>query len=190
MATKNELPLRDALRLIAPGPVTLVSTMYHDHPNLMTASWLQPLSLNPTLIAVAVQPSRLTHEFMTKTGVFGVNIPTIDLLSRVHLCGFRSGREGDKFEAAHLTPAEAVAIEAPLVTECVAHIECEVLDRFTIGDHDLFAGNVLRVTASDEAFTSVWNVAEAAGQLLHHLGADRYAGLSRAYTAALPNDHD
>lgn len=188
MASKREIELRDALRLIAPGPVTLVSTIYHDHPNLMTASWLQPLSLSPTLISVAVQPNRLTHEYMTKTDVFAVNIPTIDLLSQVHLCGFRSGREGDKFELARLTPEEGAAVEAPLVSECVAHIECTVLDRHTIGDHDLFVGRVLRVTANDEAFGAVWNVGVDAGQLLHHLGADRYAGLSRAYTATLPVD--
>jgi flavin reductase (DIM6/NTAB) family NADH-FMN oxidoreductase RutF len=190
MAEKREVALRDALRLIAPGPATLLTTMYRDHPNLMTASWLQPLSLEPTLIGVAVQPARLTHEFITKTDVFAVNIPTIDLLSAVHLCGFRSGREGDKFEAAKLTPADAGEIDAPLVGECVAHIECSVLDRQTIGDHDLFVGRVLRVTASDEAFDTFWKVDTDAGQLLHHLGADRYAGLSRAYTATLPAEED
>src|SRR3954451_24161230 len=129
MAAKRELAVRDALRLIAPGPVTLVTTMYRDQANLMTAGWLQPLSLEPTLIGVAVQPSRLTHEFITKTDVFAINIPTLDLLSAVHLCGFRSGREGDKFEAAKLTPELGVAVEVPLVTECVAHIECGVHDR-------------------------------------------------------------
>jgi flavin reductase (DIM6/NTAB) family NADH-FMN oxidoreductase RutF len=188
MAEKKQIEDRDALRIIAPGPVALVSTLYRDQPNLMTAAWLLPLSLSPVLIGVAVQPSRLTHEFITKTDVFALNIPNVDLISAVHLCGMKSGREGDKFAAAKLTPADALEIEPPLVEECVAHIECGLHDRYSIGDHDLFVGRVLAVSASDEAFSTIWNVSTDAGQLLHHLGADRYAGLARAYRATLPAD--
>ena len=42
MAEKRQLAPRDALRLLAPGPVALVSTMYRDQPNVMTAAWLLP----------------------------------------------------------------------------------------------------------------------------------------------------
>ena len=190
MGTKIYRQSRDALRMLAPGPVALVTTMYHDQPNIMTAAWMQPLSLSPLLISIAVQPSRLTYEFMTKTEVFTLNIPTVDLLSAVHLCGMISGHEKDKFEATGLTPELGVATEAPLIAECVAHIECEVRDRVSIGDHDLFVALPLRVTADDEAFDGIWNVDVDAGRILHHLGADRYAGLGKAYQATLPEDDE
>jgi flavin reductase (DIM6/NTAB) family NADH-FMN oxidoreductase RutF len=137
-----------------------------------------------------VQPSRLTHEFMTKTEVFALNFPTIDLLSAVHLAGMVSGNEQDKFEASGLTPELGVATEAPLITECVAHVECSVRDRVTIGDHDLFVATPLRVTADTEAFDGVWRVDQDAGRVLHHLGADRYAGLGKAYQGKLPDPED
>jgi flavin reductase (DIM6/NTAB) family NADH-FMN oxidoreductase RutF len=190
MGTKIYRQSRDALRMLAPGPVALVTTMYHDQPNIMTAAWMQPLSLSPLLISIAVQPSRLTYEFMTKTEVFTLNIPTVDLLSAVHLCGMISGNEKDKFEATGLTPELGVATEAPLIAECVAHIECEVRDRVSIGDHDLFVALPLRVTADDEAFDGIWSVDTDAGRILHHLGADRYAGLGKAYQATLPEDDE
>ena len=190
MGTKIYRQSRDALRMLAPGPVALVTTMYHDQPNIMTAAWMQPLSLSPLLISIAVQPSRLTYEFMTKTEVFTLNIPTVDLLSAVHLCGMISGNEKDKFEATGLTPELGVATEAPLIAECVAHIECEVRDRVSIGDHDLFVALPLRVTADDEAFDGIWKVDTDAGRILHHLGADRYAGLGKAYQATLPEDDE
>jgi flavin reductase (DIM6/NTAB) family NADH-FMN oxidoreductase RutF len=190
MGTKIYRQSRDALRMLAPGPVALVTTMYHDQPNIMTAAWMQPLSLSPLLISIAVQPSRLTYEFMTKTEVFTLNIPTVDLLSAVHLCGMISGNEKDKFEATGLTPELGVATEAPLIAECVAHIECEVRDRVSIGDHDLFVALPLRVTADDEAFDGIWKVDVDAGRILHHLGADRYAGLGKAYQATLPEDDE
>jgi flavin reductase (DIM6/NTAB) family NADH-FMN oxidoreductase RutF len=190
MGTKIYRQSRDALRMLAPGPVALVTTMYHDQPNIMTAAWMQPLSLSSLLISIAVQPSRLTYEFMTKTDVFALNIPTVDLLSAVHLCGMISGNEKDKFEATELTPELGVATEAPLIAECVAHIECEVRDRVSIGDHDLFVALPLRVTADDEAFDGIWKVDDDAGRILHHLGADRYAGLGKAYQATLPEDEE
>lgn len=190
MAEKVQFETRDALRMIAPGPVTLVSTMYRDHPNVMTCAWLLPLSLSPTLIGVAIQPSRLTHEFITKTEQFALNVPNADVMGAVHLCGMRSGREGDKFAAAKLTPEDALEVEAPLVAECVGHIECGLFDRLTIGDHDLFVGRVLSVTGDEEAFKGIWDVATDAGQLLHHLGGDRYASLARAYRATLPTEED
>ncbi len=189
MATKVILEARDALRLLVPGPVALLSTMYRDQPNVMAASWTLALSFDPTLVGVAVHPSRLSHEFVTKTEQFVLNVPTADLIGAVHLAGTTTGRSGDKFASCGLTPAEGLEIEAPLVAECVAHIECGLLDRQTLGDHDLFIGRVLRVQALDEAFGGVWNVAEDAGQTLHHLGGDRYAGLSRPYTVD-PADDD
>ena len=174
--------------MLAPGPIGLITSMYRDHPNVMTAAWMLPISLEPTLVGVAVQPSRMTHEFLTKTGYFAINIPTVDLISAVHLCGMHSGRDEDKFTAANLNAEVAAEIDAPLVSECVGHIECEVFDRLTLGDHDLFVGEVLSVSANDEAFAGMWDVQTEAGQLLHHLGADQYAGLAKAYRATLPED--
>jgi flavin reductase (DIM6/NTAB) family NADH-FMN oxidoreductase RutF len=185
MAEQSPLTSRDALRMLAPGPVSLVSTMYRDRPNLMTAGWHLPLSLEPTLVGVAIQPSRLTHEFITKTEQFAINIPNVDLLSAVHLCGMTSGREGDKFVAAGLNPSQASTVEAPLVAECIGHIECGLVDRLTLGDHDLFVGRVLAVSVIEEAFNQTWQVEIDAGQLLHHLGADRYASLAKSYRATL-----
>ncbi|MEA2523725.1 MAG: hypothetical protein QOF73_952 [Thermomicrobiales bacterium] len=188
MAEKRQIAPRDALRLLAPGPVALVSTMYRDQPNVMTAAWLLPLSLDPVRVGVAVHPTRLTHEFISKSEWFAINIPNVDLITAVHTCGLRSGRDGDKFAATGLTPAEATEVEAPLIAECVAHIECGVVERLTLGDHDLFVGSVLAVSALDEAFGGFWDVTTDAGRLLHHLGADRYAGLGRPYRASLPEE--
>jgi flavin reductase (DIM6/NTAB) family NADH-FMN oxidoreductase RutF len=188
LATKKSVEPRASIRMIAPGPVTLISTSYHDQPNVMTAGWLQPLSLDPTMIGAAVQPSRLTHEFMTKSETFVINIPNVDLISAVHLCGMVSGREKDKWAAAKLEPAEASVVEAPLVAECVGHIECEVVDRVSFGDHDLFIGRVVAASADDEAFKVIWDVTTEAGQLLNHLGGDCYAGLSKPYQAKLPTE--
>ena len=188
MGVKRILEPRDALRLIVPGPVGLVSTICRGQPNVMAASWMVPLSFDPVCIGVAIHPSRLTHEFVTRTEHLAINIPTADLITAIHVAGTVSGRERDKFVATGLTPADPVEIEAPLVAECVGHVECGVVERQRFGDHDLFIGSVLSVQALDEAFSGFWNVEDEAGQLLHHLGAERYAGLGRMYRVDLPDE--
>jgi flavin reductase (DIM6/NTAB) family NADH-FMN oxidoreductase RutF len=185
MASKLAREPRDATRLIEPGPMALVTSRFRSADNVMTAAWLMPASLDPPLIAVAIHPGRLTHEYVSKSEFFALNIPNAELLNAVHRCGMETGRSGDKFVSAGLTPVDALELDAPLVGECVAHIECGVVGRAAFGDHDLFVGTPLAVTALDEAFNERWLVEGDAARLLHHLRADYYATLSRPYQARL-----
>jgi flavin reductase (DIM6/NTAB) family NADH-FMN oxidoreductase RutF len=188
MATKLERDIRDANRLIEPGPVALITSRFRSADNVMTAAWMMPVSLDPPLLAVAIHPGRLTHEYVSKSEFFALNFPNADLLGPVHACGMLTGREGDKFVAAGLTPVDATQLELPLVGECVAHIECGVVNRASFGDHDLFIAQPLAVVALDEAFDERWLVEGDAGRIIHHLRADYYATLSRPYQAKLEDE--
>ncbi len=188
MAEKIQLSPSDATRLLEPGPLGLITSRFRSAENVMTAAWMMPISLDPPLIAVAIHPSRLTHEYVSKSEFFAVNIPTAELLAAAHRCGLESGRQGDKFARSRLTAVDAVALDLPLVGECVAHVECGVVGRTAFGDHDLFVGEPLAVVALDEAFNERWLVETDAGRVLHHLRADYYAGLGRAYRATLETD--
>lgn len=190
MATKLERDIRDATRLLQPGPLALITSRFRSADNVMTAAWMMPASLDPPLLALAIHPGRLTHEYVSKSEYFAVNIPNADLLSAVHACGMLTGRAGDKFAAAGLTPVDAMQLELPLIGECVAHIECGVVNRAAFGDHDLFIAQPLSVVALDEAFNERWLVEADAGHILHHLRADYYASLSRPYQATLAEDEE
>ena len=179
-----------AARLLEPGPLALLTSRHRSDENVMTQSWMLPLSLDPAIIGVAIHPTRLTHEYVGRSEFFGLSIPTADLLSAVHRCGTESGRDGDKFARANLRPVDALEIDAPLIEECVAHIECGVIERMSFGDHDLFVGEVLAVQAEEESFKERWLVEVDAGQILHHLRADHYAVLSRPYRARLADDDE
>jgi flavin reductase (DIM6/NTAB) family NADH-FMN oxidoreductase RutF len=183
MAQRVALAAVEANRLLEPGPVSLVTSVHRSTENVMTAAWVMPISFNPPLIAIAIHPSRLTHENISYSEFFALNVPTAELLNPVHLCGIESGREADKFQRCGLTPVDALTIEAPLIDECVANIECGVIDRVAFGDHDLFIGEPLAVAALDEAFDGRWRIEVDAGQILHHLRADYYATLTKGYQA-------
>lgn len=185
MAEKVILPAESAVRLLQPGPLALLTSQHRADVNVMTLAWLLPVSLDPPLVGIAIHPDRLTHEYVSKSEFFALNIPNLDLLSAVHRCGLESGRQGDKFVSSGLTPVDANELDLPLVDECVAHIECGVIDRASWGDHDLFIGEPLVVAANDEAFNERWLPDTDAGRIIHHLRADYYAGVSRSYRARL-----
>ena len=57
-----------------------------------------------------------------------IAIPTVDLLDRVVGIGTCSGADTDKFAKFGLTPVKGKVVKAPLIKECLANIECRVVD--------------------------------------------------------------
>jgi len=139
-------------RLFAPQLVGLVSSIdKKGKTNVATLAWITSVSAEPPLISIALGRSRYTHECISHSKEFVVNLPTMDLLKEVALAGSISGREGDKFEKCGLTPIESIALKTPCVKECAAHIECKVIDTKEAGDHTIFIGKVVATTCEIEA---------------------------------------
>lgn len=180
---KKPVDLRHAYRLLAHGPVLLLTTQFRGQPNVMTVGWSTPLAGSEPLIGVAIAPARLSHDFISRTDEFALNVPHLDLLGRVYYCGTTSGRDADKWETAPLTPAEASEITSPLVNECLAWLECTVVGRLAVGDHTLFVAQVVAAQAEEAAFQETWLPGEEAGRTLHHLGGNLFTAPERVYRA-------
>lgn len=180
---KKSLERHLAFRLLAHGPVLLLTSQYQRQPNVMTLAWSTTLSSSEGLIGVAVAPTRLSHEFISKTDEFALNVPHVDLLSKVWYCGTHSGREVDKWEAAPLTPAESTTIETPLINEALAWLECTVVNRLTVGDHTLFIAQIVAAQVEEAAFSDTWRPDEEAGHTLHHLGGNLFTSAERVHRA-------
>jgi flavin reductase (DIM6/NTAB) family NADH-FMN oxidoreductase RutF len=184
---KREIDPSVAPRLLEPGPTALLTSFYRGQPNVMTLSWSMPVGFDPPRVAVAIHPGRLTHEFVSRGETFGLSIPVMDHLLAVHRCGMESGRDRDKWQTAALTSMDPVEIEAPHVEAGVAHLECGVVDRLTLADHDLFIADVIVAQADDALFTDRWLTTEEL-PLIIHLSADYYASLTRSYQAILEDE--
>src|SRR5215213_1756533 len=98
-AVKREISIDQAYRLIACGPVTLVTSFHRGDMNVMTASWLTPISYRPTLIGLSVHQANMTHDLIKRVGEFAINIPTPELIRQVRFCGSTSGRDQSKLTA-------------------------------------------------------------------------------------------
>ena len=137
--------------LAIPAPVWLIGSYDGDgRPNAMAASWAGICCSEPPCVAVAVRPERYSHAAIAMRGAFTVSVPSARHVAGVDVMGTASGRDGDKFAAAGLTPIRSNVVDAPYVSECPVVLECRVRESLDLGSHTLFVGQILDVKADPE----------------------------------------
>jgi flavin reductase (DIM6/NTAB) family NADH-FMN oxidoreductase RutF len=123
----KRMPLGKAFTLVEPGPVVLVATNDGKANNLMTISWTMVVDFTP-VFAITTGPWNHSYAALRKTRECVIAIPTVDMIDTVVGIGTCSGAETDKFTKFGLTPLKARRVRAPLVKECLANIECRVVE--------------------------------------------------------------
>ncbi len=120
--------------LIEPGPVVLVTTRDRGKDNVMTISWTMVMDFTPRF---AITTGAWNHSFaaLRRTRECVIAIPTVDMLDQVVGIGTCSGADTDKFARFELTAVRGKVVRAPLIRECLANIECKVVD--LIRKHDI-----------------------------------------------------
>ncbi len=121
------MPLNKAYTLIEPGPVVLVTTHDGKTSNIMTISWTMVMDFTPVF---ALTTGAWNHSFaaLRKHKQCVIAIPTADMLDTVVGIGTCSGADTDKFAKFKLTAVPAKFVSAPLIKQCLANIECKVID--------------------------------------------------------------
>jgi flavin reductase (DIM6/NTAB) family NADH-FMN oxidoreductase RutF len=109
----------DPFRPVYPSPAALITSIDSEgRPNIITLGECFNLSIRePVIVGIAIAPERYSHGLISAQKEFVVNLPPASLLPKV--------------------------LKPPLIAECPVNIECKLLFVQTIGDHDLFAGEVL-----------------------------------------------
>jgi len=134
--------------MIYPLPAVLVSCGDNpDNYNIITISWTGTICTDPAMCYISIRPSRYSHEIISKSKEFVINLTNKKLAFATDFCGVRSGREINKFKHLKLTPVKGELISAPLIGESPINIECRVIDIRPLGTHDMFISKVLRIHA-------------------------------------------
>jgi len=123
----HELELSKAFTLMESGPVVLVTTHDGQKDNIMTISWTMVMDFTPVF---AITTGEWNHSFaaLRKNRECVIAIPTVDMLDKVVGIGTCSGKDTDKFAKFKLTSVQGKVVKAPLILECLANIECKVID--------------------------------------------------------------
>jgi flavin reductase (DIM6/NTAB) family NADH-FMN oxidoreductase RutF len=142
--------------------------------NIIAVSFCMPVSKAPPLVACAIGRQCYSYELIHSSGEFAVNVPTVELRPRVYYCGVHTGREIDKFKETGLTPQPARKVQAPIIAECVAHMECRVRQEVEAGDKVLFIAEVVEAYADDALVKGERSVEYARGEFPRKVYATRF----------------
>jgi flavin reductase (DIM6/NTAB) family NADH-FMN oxidoreductase RutF len=138
------LPLSKVYQLLEPGPVVLLTTARKNRTNVMTMSWHMMVEFEPPLVACVVSGANYSFAALQATKECVIAIPARKLAAQVVKIGNSSGRDIEKFQAFGLTPLPGTRVQAPLVAECFANLECKVADTRLVSKYNLFILEVLK----------------------------------------------
>jgi len=138
------LALDNVYRLLEPGPVVLFATSRKGRPNVMAQSWHTMMDFTPPIVGCVISNRNHTFGILKASKQCTICIPTVDLAAKVVGCGNTSGRKVNKFEAFGLTALPASVVEAPLIAECFANLECKVVDTRMAARYNFFVLEVLK----------------------------------------------
>lgn len=163
----KDLPLGEVYKLIEPGPVVLLATARQGKANVMAMSWHMMVEFTPPLIACIVSSADFSFAALRATKECVIAIPAMELAAKVVAAGNCSGREEEnKFTAVGLTPRPASLVQAPLVVECFANLECRVVETRLVNRFNLFVLEVVKA----------WrDPAQKNPRTIHHRGYGTFA---------------
>ena len=143
MARKS-YPLAKVYGLLEPGPVVLLTTACNSHPNIMTMSWHMMIEFEPPVIGCVIGNQSHSFSALIATKECVINIPTVEIVEKTVACGNCSGVKIDKFKKFGLTALTATQVDAPLIAECYANLECRVVDTTMVAKYGLFVLGVVK----------------------------------------------
>ena len=123
----KSMQISQAFTLLEPGPAVLITTNDGAKNNIMTISWTMVMDFTPRF-AITTGPWNYSFTALRNTKECVIAIPAVDLIDTVVGIGICSGADTDKFEKFGLTPLKGKHVMAPLIKECLANIECKVID--------------------------------------------------------------
>jgi flavin reductase (DIM6/NTAB) family NADH-FMN oxidoreductase RutF len=114
------------------------------------------ISDSPPLVGVSCSPRAFTYRLAAKAGAFSLCVVDGKLIRSVEKLATVSGAKvADKLREVGLPYHAATSVEAPVLDDSVAEIECVVHLKKKTGDHTLLVGRVTACRASSD-FSDFW----------------------------------
>jgi len=114
--------------------------------NVMACEFTHHVNYRPGIIVLGVNPKDATHDNISKTKEFGVNLASIKQNILVSLAGRNSARKIDKIKFLKKLGYKffkAKKINTLMVEGAVMHAECKVIKKIRLTDHTIFIGEVV-----------------------------------------------
>jgi flavin reductase (DIM6/NTAB) family NADH-FMN oxidoreductase RutF len=130
-----------------PNALCLVGSRSGDEWNGMTQSWVTQVSMEPVLIAIAVDKNAVTNRLVAASGVFTVNLWSAADTRPFVKFSKPATKEGMTLNERPIREGET---GAPVFEEAAAYLECRVQETLDVGTHSLFLGEVVAAGINDD----------------------------------------
>lgn len=149
---ENIIPARKGFAsgtLTAPLPPALVTVGEGEEANVLTVAWTGILASTPPRTYVSIRPSRHSHAILKKQGEFVLHLPSADMAKAVDYAGIFTGAKVNKFAKCGFERVESETVAPPTIANCPMALECRVTEVISMGSHDVFMADILRITCHD-----------------------------------------
>jgi len=110
--------------------------------NAQCANTVFQVTSEPVKIAICINKQNLTHEYISKSGVFSISVLSQEAPFKfIGKFGFRSGRDFNKFQGINYKIGKT---GSPIVIDySLAYIECKVVKSMNVDTHTIFVGELV-----------------------------------------------
>ncbi|BBL78711.1 oxidoreductase [Rubrobacter xylanophilus] len=159
--THSRESILEAMRHLTHG-VYVLGTRRGRQSNAMTASWVMQACERPPAVAVAIRQDRYTHDMVLESGTFALSILRDSQVKLAHHFSETSGEYHDKLQGVPygLTPGGS-----PYLLDCLAYLDCRVMDTARAGDHTLLVGEVTAGETLANDYPLIYDPGEYEGAL-------------------------
>ena len=155
----TEISWDDAVELGSPYPYVLAVTVdAHGKPNIIGLGWWTFVSWDPPMIAISIGHERYSHDCIESCNEFVLCFPSHEQRAGAWLCGKKSGRDVDKFQATGFQPRPAKKVKPPLIEGSTVAYECHVVKKMETGDHTLYVGKVMAIHGSPSRASHLYSI--------------------------------
>jgi flavin reductase (DIM6/NTAB) family NADH-FMN oxidoreductase RutF len=142
--------------LVVPRPIGWIGTRRSDGTNnLAPFSFFNVVSSNPPIVlfSAGVHSDRPKDSatLAEESGVFTVNIVSENVVEAMSVTSGSFTADDDEFDIAGLTAIPGVRVDAPLVAESPANLECKVRQVIALGEKSkLILGDVVAIHVEED----------------------------------------
>lgn len=162
-------------RIMHPRPVSVViSRSKTGKVNGCAVAWFMPVSVNPFMFAITLNPKRLTYEYIKESGEITLNIIPYRLAEAAHRVGSVSGREvEDKLTKFGFELEPSLRVSVPHIKGVPAYAEGLLKDELQFGDRSMMVFECVHAHADEKYFRDGIFTEDA--EILLHAGGGVYA---------------
>lgn len=184
----SPVELSKAYRLLNHGPTVLVSARHDGVSNVMAAAWACALDYTPTKVTVVLEQTSITRALAEKSGVFGLQVPTVAQLQLTYAVGSHSLRDTpDKLQRAGVELFDFEGVDVPFVRGCSAWLACRIVSEPHVQNaYDLFIAEVFAAWSDTRVFRDgrwQFETADQSLRSIHHVAGGHFYAIGEALDA-------